>query len=947
MRRLLYLLLLQFVFIGLISAQNVGINATGQDPEQSAMLDVSSSEKGFLIPRMTAAQRMAIPMPANGLMVYQTDDTVGFWFYNANRWEPVFRYLEAGVGLAGGRIYSFGQVDIANTGVTPGQYGAIDSIPIFFVNAQGQLTFSRNVGISEKDSVIGNELADTLNAHGVLVRQGSGTPADPYTIGVTPGNAVNDIWIWNGSYWDLTPLPTEQDAVIGNELGDTLNSRGLLVRNGSGTAVDPFTVGVNPGNAINDVWMWNGTDWESTPITFPTEQDAVIGNEIGDTMNSFGLLQRNGAGTTTSPFTVGVNPGNAANDVWMWNGSEWIPSQITFPTEQDAVIGNEIGDTMNSRGLLQRNGAGTTASPFTVGVNPGNTANDVWMWNGSEWVPSQITFPMEQDAVIGNELGDTLNSRGILIRNGAGTTASPYTVGVNPGNTANDVWMWNGSEWVAAQITFPTEQDAVIGNEVADTFNSLGMLTRNGTGTMADPYTVGVNPGKAIEDVWVWNGYQWVTGPQNNNTLDEAYDEGGPGAGRTIIADNGPVEVNGTDGVLVTGTIGAGNQIGNPGAGVRMLFNPRTASFRAGSVTGANWNQANVGQYSFATGFNTRSSGVYSFSAGRNSYADDQYTIAVGDSARAENDYSVAIGHDVWSNGIEAFSLGARNHSRGQRSLTLGTGNEAIGSYSMVIGDLSINKGNYSYSMGHRDTILDSYSIALGYRARAEGQGNIAIGYDVRTTNPYSVAIGNRAYAIADKSVCIGSYVSANNKNGSFVFGDGSTTNFLNATNLDQFISRFNGGYVMYSNTALTTGVYMNTGVSGWTNVSDKNKKENFEELDGEEVLDKLKEIPVTRWNYKNSDTSIKYIGPYAQDFYAAFGLGGSDSLGINTISMDGVNMLAVKALIDRTEELQEMEEKVEESEAKLEKQEAEIAELKAELELLKAMIMSGKKDEE
>jgi len=55
-----------------ITAQNIAINPTGAQPDTSAMLDVSSTVKGFLLPRMTTAQRNAIPLPAKGLIVYNT-----------------------------------------------------------------------------------------------------------------------------------------------------------------------------------------------------------------------------------------------------------------------------------------------------------------------------------------------------------------------------------------------------------------------------------------------------------------------------------------------------------------------------------------------------------------------------------------------------------------------------------------------------------------------------------------------------------------------------------------------------------------------------------------------------------------------------------------------------------------------------------------------------------
>lgn len=68
-------------------AQNVGIGTTG--PDLSAQLDVSSTSKGFLPPRMTAAQRTAIAAPANGLLVYQTDYPSGLYYFNSGSWSNI------------------------------------------------------------------------------------------------------------------------------------------------------------------------------------------------------------------------------------------------------------------------------------------------------------------------------------------------------------------------------------------------------------------------------------------------------------------------------------------------------------------------------------------------------------------------------------------------------------------------------------------------------------------------------------------------------------------------------------------------------------------------------------------------------------------------------------------------------------------------------------------
>ena len=107
-------------------------------------------------------------------------------------------------------------------------------------------------------------------------------------------------------------------------------------------------------------------------------------------------------------------------------------------------------------------------------------------------------------------------------------------------------------------------------------------------------------------------------------------------------------------------------------------------------------------------------------------------------------------------------------------------------------------------------------------------------------------------------------------------------------------------------------------------------------------MLGKIRLLPVSKWNYIQTDPSIRYIGPMAQDFWQAFRLGGTDSLGINSIAIDGVNLAAVKALEARTSELREKTARIAELEERLralEEQLGELATLRTELEAVKAFL--------
>ena len=74
-----------------VSAQGVAFNTSGAAADASAMVDIASTSKGMLVPRMTTAQLISIPAPATGLLVYQTDGTSGYYFFNGVSWVPLLR----------------------------------------------------------------------------------------------------------------------------------------------------------------------------------------------------------------------------------------------------------------------------------------------------------------------------------------------------------------------------------------------------------------------------------------------------------------------------------------------------------------------------------------------------------------------------------------------------------------------------------------------------------------------------------------------------------------------------------------------------------------------------------------------------------------------------------------------------------------------------------------
>jgi hypothetical protein len=109
----LYVSLVLSLFYGHNLSAQMGVNSTGTAPQASAMLDVSSTNKGVLIPRMTTAQRDGINSPATGLQIYNTTNN-GLEFYNGTVWASVSGTGGSQWTTSGNNIYSS---NVGNVGI--------------------------------------------------------------------------------------------------------------------------------------------------------------------------------------------------------------------------------------------------------------------------------------------------------------------------------------------------------------------------------------------------------------------------------------------------------------------------------------------------------------------------------------------------------------------------------------------------------------------------------------------------------------------------------------------------------------------------------------------------------------------------------------------------------------------------------------------------------------
>jgi hypothetical protein len=160
-REWIFLLLGIFIFSSHLFAQNVAIsNNDSYTADASAMLDVESTAKGLLIPRMTLANRTAISSPATGLMIYQTDNTPGFYFYNGSGW----------VAVSDGASELSDLSDVNTSTTTAGKFLVADGTDFESVSMGGDASLSSagNLTIAN-NSVDGNKINLTSNAVGDIM----------------------------------------------------------------------------------------------------------------------------------------------------------------------------------------------------------------------------------------------------------------------------------------------------------------------------------------------------------------------------------------------------------------------------------------------------------------------------------------------------------------------------------------------------------------------------------------------------------------------------------------------------------------------------------------------------------------------------------------------------------------------------------------------------------
>jgi len=299
--------------------------------------------------------------------------------------------------------------------------------------------------------------------------------------------------------------------------------------------------------------------------------------------------------------------------------------------------------------------------------------------------------------------------------------------------------------------------------------------------------------------------------------------------------------------------------------------------------------------------------GTFHETSGPGAFVAGDHNAATGNHATVSGgEYNKARGSFATVGGGGAASAGDSNSATGDYSTIAGGYRHLTSGQFATIGggDDQTASGNWSVIAGGKDNATtNTFGVVAG------GENNLASGqYAVITGGLRGVAGGRHSFvaggadntANGDYSFAGGRYATVSAAHdGAILFADSIGVPFQSAA-VNEFAVRCTGGariVTAVDGTGIpSAGVCLSSGSGSWASCSDRNAKENIQSVNGSAILDALDAMPVSAWNYKSEPDGIRHIGPMAQDFHRAFGLG-ADDRHITAIDAEGVALAAIQEL--------------------------------------------------
>ena len=414
--KLKFLIAYAFFFTGIASAQ-VGVGTT--TPDASAVLDVSSSTKGLLMPRMTTVQRTAIASPAAGLQVYDTDTKTN-WYYNGTVW---VNGSSSGSKFTNDATNTLVKLTNLSDGSTARPSGK--SFVITDAGNVGIGTTSPEAALKVLDSVWNKDAA----FFDKVVAENDEWPA---TLALRTATASTDATFHKGIF----------------------NVKGTVRSNGTGTFIKTSNIELgnfNNGATVDDafgVTTWNSND------------SGIVRNSKGF---SVGRVQATGADSQPhKAYGIYINDlitasGGTTNEAYAIYSAATVPSYFTGVLESNDYIKSNVGAYAPQMALTQYGSQVVPGVPvYGMGFNATNQVAfsgyfglDFHTQNATSFTTPVMRIDGAGNVGIGTIAAQAkLDVVGTIKVSDDGSSSAPVAGMIRFNSTTNTFEGYNGSTWV-------------------------------------------------------------------------------------------------------------------------------------------------------------------------------------------------------------------------------------------------------------------------------------------------------------------------------------------------------------------------------------------------------------------------------------------------------------------------------------------------------------------
>jgi hypothetical protein len=559
----LFLLIFAMIFLSRLSfGQGVGISESTIIPDASAILELKSSQRGFLVPRMTSDERTLIVNPAKGLLVYETNSKL-FWYWDDD-W----------ITLTSSQVLTLLQQELDNTQTGAGLNADGDYIShtgtnylnasTSFFNADSlldkQVKFNLDsiTSVASVGSDIQSELDNTQSGAGLAANGGYVVNGSTNYLGTSTSLAVADSLLDYRINFNLDSITSVASvgSDIQSELDNTQSGAGLAANGGYVVNGSTNYLGTSTSLAVADSLLDYRINFNLDSITSVASVGSDIQSELDNTQSGAGLAANGGYVVNGSTNYLGTSTSLAVADSLLDYRINFNLDSITSVASVGSDIQSELDNTQSGAGLAANGGYVVNGSTNYLGTSTSLAVADSLLDYRINFNLDSITSVASVGSDIQSELDNTQSGAGLAANGGYVVNGSTNYLGTSTSLAVADSLLDYRINFNLDSITSVASVGSDIQSELDNTQSGAGLAANGGYVVNGSTNYLGTSTSLAVADSLLdyrinFNLDSITSVASVGSDIQSELDNTQSGAG---LAANGGYVVNGSTNYLGTST---------------------------------------------------------------------------------------------------------------------------------------------------------------------------------------------------------------------------------------------------------------------------------------------------------------------------------------------------------------------------------------------------------